>query len=182
MQPRSETEALDRFRHVGATKVEPLMIHAPHLPVSDIDISYLSVLPNLEHLVLTGTEITDECMPMIGRCRELTLLDISDNAISDLGAAHLHSLTNLTTLGIYGTQVTDATADLIASLPRLKMLNISHTAITDAGLLKFIRPVGFCAIETHNSKITQSGVEEFARHCPSTMLVTDDGLVGGETN
>ena len=176
--PTTENESLDHFRNLGAFVVDRLMIHSPGLPVTNSDVAFLVALPELEQLVLTETKITNECMHVIGRLSRLSLLDISDTSISDDGASQLATLVELETLGIYGTQITDSTVEIIARMPKLKMLNISFTAITDAGLLK-LAGLGCRIIETHHSKVTKSGVHEFVQRCPLTMLVTDDGVIGG---
>jgi Leucine-rich repeat (LRR) protein len=177
----TENEALDHFRNLGAFFVDRLKIHASRLPVTNNDVAFLAALPELKQLVLTETQITDECMSLIGRLCKLSMLDLSNTCISDNGAFQLATLVKLEALGIYGTQITDATVEIIAKLPKLKMLNISFTAITDAGLFKLAR-LGCRTIEVHHSRITKSGVHAFTKLCPMTMLVTDDGLVGGASN
>ena len=175
----TESQALDHFHRKGAALADRRSIHAPGIAIDSHDLVYLSALPDLKQLVLTGSAIMDACLSVIATLRQLEILDISDNSITDDGAKNLAGLTNLRVLGLYRTQVSDATATILAELHSLEMLNISFTSMTDRGLLQLVHLSHIHAIEVHHTKITSSGIRRFLQNHPAAMLVTDDGVVRG---
>ena len=86
---------------------------------TDDDLKALRFFPDLDHLDLSGTRITDAGMAHVVRLRRLRLLDLSETAITDAAVPHLTRLTKLWSLSLHGTAVTDAAVEnLRLALPR----------------------------------------------------------------
>lgn len=98
------SEGLVRYPHVTS-----VFFHEGAEGV-DKSLEYLRVLPKLESLNLTGTDVTDA------------------------GVARLVGLDSLEVLSLCETAVTDECLDEFAALPELKMVRLRNTQVTDAGV------------------------------------------------
>ena len=140
--------------------------------MGDEHMAFLSLLPKIEHLVLTGTAISDAAMQTIAALDRLAVLDVSDTSITDWGASQLAFLPSLRCLGIYGTKITDASTATIGKLSTLEMLNVSFTQITDAGLLNLVQLTNLRSIELHHTSITTDRLARFRSSLPECLVVS----------
>ena len=83
--PRNESEAVLLFQSLGAWIAEPTIIQVDRRPITDHEVVHLALLPQIEHLTLGETAITDAAMPVIGALHRLTLLDICGTRVTDNG-------------------------------------------------------------------------------------------------
>ena len=94
-------------------------------PVTNLDISPLAGLINLETLSLEKNGISD--ISPLARLKKLRKLHLSDNDIEDLRP--LAALTELQTLSIEGNLITDLRP--LASLINLEVLSLENTQVSD---------------------------------------------------
>ncbi len=120
------------------------------------------LLPNLEQLNLSESDITDDAFSSISKMNKLSWLSakrvringdglellrpldnlqvlILDNTqIDDSSVVNLKYITTLTTLSLSGTPITDNAIDTLLELDNLKILILVDTHITPAGI-EYIR-------------------------------------------
>ncbi|CAI5474952.1 unnamed protein product [Closterium sp. Yama58-4] len=160
-------------------------------------IKCLYSLPQLEHLELKGSVVTDSTLKGIDRIRSLKLLYLNRAEVTDSGLQHLMCLTSLKTLIFYkcwkvtcagmvhvggmtsleelylnGSGVKDDGLLFLAPLTRLKALVLPDT-ITDAGM-QHIQYLSALEWLDFNSKVTEKGAKLLAR-LPSLKLITACG-------
>ena len=74
--------------------------------------------PDLEVLVLCGSQVTDAGLVHLQGLKRLRLLHLADTQVTDAGLVHLQGLTQLRSLDLARTQVTeDGVANLRDALP-----------------------------------------------------------------
>lgn len=103
--------------------------------LSDIGLSLLKSLENLEKLSLCGTKVTDTSLKVINSSMQtLTELDLSCKKVTDRGLQQLGNLSKLRTLNLSYTQVSDAGMTALRKLPKLSSLSLRWTRISDWAL------------------------------------------------
>jgi hypothetical protein len=103
--------------------------------LSDDDMGYVALLPDLEILILNRTKITDT--GLIHVLRQLTRLrdvDLSETHVTVKAIGYLKNQKNLRKLTLDGISITDEGLQQLATLRSLRMLKLRGTDITDAGL------------------------------------------------
>ena len=121
----------DGFRRLGALQqLELLQLEGT--PVTDDDLVHLRDCPELTHLGLNSTAITDRGLESLAKLH-LQQLDVSDTEITNAGLAHLAPLP-LQGLRINATSISDAGLALLSALP-LTTLSANDTNITGSGLI-----------------------------------------------
>jgi RNA polymerase sigma factor (sigma-70 family) len=145
LQDRTAAE----LEKVGAKlKRDVVTVNLVATKVTDHELSWLSVFPNLQTLYLHHTKI------------------------GDAGVANLRGLKGLTTLDLFDTRVTDAGLEHLAEwMPHLEWLELTDTQVTDAGLsflkgLKHLRHV-----DVRRTKVTGAGVEDLRRALPGAEIL-----------
>ncbi|QDT14542.1 Leucine Rich repeats (2 copies) [Alienimonas californiensis] len=95
--------------------------------VTDAGIRTLPKRPTLRWLSLTDTAVTDETVRRLAeRCPNLDHLDLSGTRVTDAALPHLARFTSLTVLNLAGTRVTAAAADPVIDWPALESLTLSE--------------------------------------------------------
>ncbi len=102
--------------------------------VTDEGLAYLRQMPRLKDLGLTGTQITDAGCRDLAQMATLRDLSLSNTGITDIGLEHVSTLTNLHTLNLSKTAITDRGLKLLQKLDRLQFLNVSQTNVTGEGI------------------------------------------------
>jgi hypothetical protein len=102
----------------------------------------LKALPDLDHLDLRRTAMTDEDVKELKGFKQLRILDLSNTKVTDEGLKELKGLDKLESLRLIGTKVTDKGLDTITAMKALTSLNVFQTDVTQAGAdkLKKARP------------------------------------------
>lgn len=77
-------------------------------PASDDDVGRLKVLPNLEALLLDGTQITNAGLPHLKHFKRLRILTLRGTAVTDEGLAELVELQRLEQVSLGLSQVTES--------------------------------------------------------------------------
>lgn len=111
-----------------------LTLDLGHTAITDASVEQLRVLPTLNYLDLTDTEVTGDGFRLWGDQNQLRALSLSRSAFDDAGVKHLTLLPNLTYLDLSATQITDACLSDLGKFS-LVWLNIGDTRFTAAALL-----------------------------------------------
>ena len=102
---------------------------------------------HLIHLDLSGTEMNDDMMAVIGHLPHLQKLSLQNTQITDEGLRHLKNLDYLEFLNLYGNKITDDGLKNITSLPRLHHIFLWQTNTTDLGVTALKNRMPFLNIE-----------------------------------
>lgn len=116
----------------------------PNVNVRDQDVAVLLKAPQLEWLTLSGQEVSDRSMKIVGQLHELRTLQLWDTQVSDTGMAELAGLPKLRVLSISrnftatsyqgSPQITSESLRHIAGLQLLERLQLDNTLISDENL------------------------------------------------
>ena len=96
-----------------------------------------SLFPDLEHLHLAGSDITDSDIESISKLNKLTVLSLSETRVGDGGMAGLNELTELQFLHLSNTAVSDEGLAKLSRLTKLKYIHIDSTSVTRSGIERF---------------------------------------------
>jgi Leucine-rich repeat (LRR) protein len=151
--------------------------------VSDSDMAALAALPNLAHLDLSLTRISDHGLQQLKAAlaitdlnlcyaelitdaglsavkgwKHLRRLNLRGTKVTDTTLQHLSAVTTLESLDIGSAQITDVGLDLITSLPNLKELTVGGNKLTDNGLQPLRQLPGLTYLDLTGSQRTDSGL------------------------
>ncbi|HZO85698.1 MAG TPA: hypothetical protein VFC26_10805 [Verrucomicrobiae bacterium] len=101
--------------------------------LTDAGARFLANVPNLEHLDLSGTEITDRGLEVLRRLKKLRSLKLSWTRITDAGAAHLSNCDGLERLDLSATRTGDGAIKALAGKRNLRYV-MSGVDVTNAGI------------------------------------------------
>jgi hypothetical protein len=101
--------------------------------VTDAGMRHVAKLSRLRHLDLSGTNVTDRALEVLGSLRQLETVSLAWTRVTDAGAAHLAKCSQLVGVDLLGTSTGDGSLQALAGKPRLCQLR-SGNAVTDAGL------------------------------------------------
>src|SRR5579862_9200785 len=103
--------------------------------VTDSDLDAFQVLPHLEKLDLSYTNITDLGMERLKPLRGIRQLNLCyAEHVTDEGLAHLKGWKNLEWLNVRGTKITDTGLEHISASSSLRWLDVGFAQITNNGL------------------------------------------------
>ena len=101
--------------------------------ITDVAVSHLRALENLERLNLRGTDITDTSMEYIASLSKLRALDVSFTQVSTVGLERLAELTQLEELALGGNKISGAGLPVLSVLPNLRKLTLGGTQRRNSG-------------------------------------------------
>jgi hypothetical protein len=102
--------------------------------VGDAEAGLLRAFPELDHLTLSGTRVTDAGLASLRGLRGLRAGGLARTAVTDAGLARLAGLAELEVLDLSGTAVGDAGLECLQGLGNLKYLDLRGTGVTPAGV------------------------------------------------
>jgi hypothetical protein len=170
----------------------------------DLEMQHVAQLTNLQHLLLDGTQITDEGLQHIEGLTELEVLYLARTQITDAGLEHIHDLprlrfvdlrdtrvtgsgfrhfrglSNLQELSLDGTDVTDAALPYLTALPQLQYLSLNNTQVTDAGLSYLNNLTTLKTVRLSGTKITDAGLQHLDVASQLETLEADNTNVTAE--
>ena len=156
----------------------------------DLDIFLQSGASQITHLLLSGTQVTDEGLAKLTYLRRLEDLDLGDTTITGAGFANVEfallrklylrrcrKLTvdgfeqivkcqNLEKLDLYESNIDDQFLQEIAKLPRLKTLWADYTRLTNAGLPYLYGMTQLRSFTLKKTTITGEGMQKLRKHLP----------------
>lgn len=99
--------------------------------------SLLPISRQIAWMDLSGGNVQDKDLTVIGQMGSLIRLDLSANPISDKGLAALGGLKELSYLNLYGTAVSDEGLSGLKGLEKLRSLYLWQTNVTAGGAESF---------------------------------------------
>lgn len=108
----------------------------------------LQAKEHITWLDLSGAELTDDHMTVIGQLQNLTRLNINNTKITDQGIAKIGDLHQLSSLNVYGTKITDESIATLKQLKNLKSLYLWQTKLSDKGVADLKSSLNNCDIVT----------------------------------
>jgi len=144
--------------------------------VTDEHIEHMADWADLEHLMLSGSLVTDRCLPAIATFDRLVSLDIGGTAITSPGLANATLPQSLRDVGVYDVQLDDSAVGSIASLPNLRMLNCNGCNLSFDALLQLLVVPTVRAVEALGADIPDAYAEDFTLARPGLLLRLDSGV------
>jgi hypothetical protein len=151
-------------------------------PVSDDDLPHLGRLATLEALALSRTRIVGEGLLSLQSLASLAVLDLSSTQVTDRHVAHLEKLTSLRWLGLWKTKVTGTCLASLKSLEQLQVLGLSGTDVGDSELWALAQLEALETLELASTRVGNAGLAALAslRRLQRISLqgthITDAGL------
>jgi internalin A len=151
--------------------------------ITDSDIVALARLPNLAHLDLSLTRISDHGLQQLKDAPAITDLNLySDELITDAGLAALKGWKHLKRLSVRGTKITDTTLQHLSGVATLESLDAGYAQITDVGLELLTPLTNLRELAIGGNKLTDTGLQSL-RQLPGLIYLdlsgaerTDSGL------
>lgn len=168
-------------------------IPPPGAPIVELDLTELMLdyevlaaigtLPDLEVLLLGGTNVDDKGIPPLCELPRLTLLGLRRTLVTDKAIPHLARLPNLQRIYLSDTSVSDAGMAHLATMDRLLQLALANTRVTGSGVSRLERLASLERLWLDSTKLGDDGVEMIARSFPRLEIlfigqteVTDAGV------
>ena len=133
---------------------------------------------------LSSSKVTDVWLTTLRGLPQLQSLDLFSTKITDAGLEHLKGLTNLQSLDLRATHVTDAGLRQLKGLPSLQSLNLMcRRTVTDAGMEYLEELTNLRSLDLAATKVTDAGLVHLKGLTELQSLslggsgVTDAGLV-----
>jgi Leucine-rich repeat (LRR) protein len=151
--------------------------------ITDSDIAELARLPNLAHLDLSLTRISDHGLDQLKNAPAITDLNLYfDELITDAGLSALKGWKHLKRLSVRGTKITDTTLQHLSGVTSLESLDAGYAQITDVGLELLTPLTNLRELAIGGNKLTDAGLQSL-RQLPGLIYLdlsgaerTDSGL------
>jgi ankyrin repeat protein len=102
--------------------------------ISEEGLSHLARMPQLEHLNLSGANLTDRGLEVLRQLPELRRIELFwQRGITDAGVAHLENCQRLESVELMGSTTGDGAIRALRGKPNLRSFK-TGTEVTDAGL------------------------------------------------
>jgi len=145
------------------------------LRVSAETIDMLDAPERKTELCLIGAELADDSLSAVGRCNNLTWLDLSACDVRGTRLAALESCPKLQQLFLTGAQLDPRAVHVLAQL-RIAGLDLSGTDLTDDGLQSLAaNAAGLQVLNVAGTKITREGWKSFVQNRPEIQIQSDFG-------
>lgn len=164
-------EDLKNIRWISPKEISILILSRTR--ITDLGLSHIDELDNLDQLSLSDTAITDAGLIHLEPLTGLADLDLARTAITDDGLTHLSALPRLRALDVSGTSVTDEGLNTIMSFSGLRTLDLSATQITDAGVEQLKQGTSLSTLTVSMDRISEEAAQELRAALPSTLVVGD---------
>ena len=151
------------------------------------ELAYLSKLPSLEFLHITGPMVTDDKMVHIGEVPSLMYLRLTGSDVGT-GLAHLKGLKSLRYLDLGGNSSYDINEGLshLADLTEMRDLILQNTYLSDTGLAVIKKMAKLEELDLRNTRTGDAGLKHLRgltklkklnlRKNPATNEITNAGI------
>ncbi|MEM8945462.1 MAG: DUF4375 domain-containing protein [Planctomycetota bacterium] len=129
----AELELLSKYTALQELRV----IELNETLITEQGIKQLASFPNLQVVVLRGTQVQDHWLVPLDKCRKLKNLDLTNTAVTSQCCQVLAKLKTIETLSFWNTRITDGKLGELAVLPKLKSIDLGDTSLTGVGLHSF---------------------------------------------
>jgi len=145
--------------------------------VGDSEIASIARLPELWHLRLRESPITDTGMRQLAECRTLKIVNLPQLAATSDGVAALKSLPDLSNLRLGGQGLGGEVADAISQLKTLRSVHLIGVPIDDRGLRKIASLPKLRSLYLDDSDVTEAGWDWlFAEHADLHVHINQQHL------
>jgi hypothetical protein len=146
-------------------------------PVNDDDLQVIvAELPELDSLLLRGTNVSVAGLEIISELSELSRLSLGGLEITGAGLAHLQALPRLTSLYLDESQFRDDDLIHLRGLKSLKYLGLSGTPLSDNGLAHLTQLTQLTHLYLNDTAITAEGLR-FLKELPKLEVLRLDESV-----
>lgn len=133
--------------------------------ISDRGVESIARLPNLFHLRLRKSPISDQGLEQLSACESIQILNLPQCEATAQGVAALAVLPELRNLRLGGSKLTAATAESVAMIKSLKNVHLISVPIDDEGLRQIASLPKLQSLYLDDSNVTQAGWDWlFERH------------------
>jgi hypothetical protein len=139
-------------------------------PITDAGIAALDNLTELEALILTKSQITDDAAPHLAKHRKLAFLQLPGNRLTDKSTPWLGQLTEMFHLSIMEAEIGDAGFGNLPNLTKIEHLSADGTKITDEGLVHLAHLTSLKSLSVRRTKVTPEGVAKFKTLVPACQV------------
>jgi internalin A len=175
------TDAGGAVTRDGTGQIVAVDLHATW--ITDSDMVELARLPNLAHLDLSLTRISDHGLQQLKDAPAITDLNLYyDELITDAGLSALKGWKHLKRLSVRGTKITDTTLQHLSGVITLESLDAGYAQITDVGLELLTPLTNLKELAIGGNKLTDTGLQSL-RQLPGLIYLdlsgaerTDSGL------
>ena len=168
---------------MGQTFEELDNLYPKHLKVgTDLVENHLSKPTSRTELSLPAAKLTPAAFDMIGRCINLTLLDLSRNRVSSDDLARLKSCRQIDQLFMVECQIEPGALGKLVLFPGLDDLDLSGSSVRDSQLVNLKNLHNLTSLRLAATRITDKGLMELSKLKSLEMLdltgtnVTNQGI------
>jgi hypothetical protein len=158
----TEIDAVAMVERLGGT-VEGSPVTKVDLHESAVTDDHLGILaaafPELRHLDLRKTKVTDAGVAHLKALKNLQFLNLFRTPLTDAGLASIRELTQLETLLIGGTKVTSEGLAALESFGALRKLSVFDTAVDDDAIAHLSGLASLRVLLIGRSSITPEGAK-----------------------
>lgn len=154
---------------VKLTDLEYLGVHRL---CDDDDIKYISELPKLKSLNLSGTDITGFGFEYLAKLDKLRTLDLRGTNLKNDALKHLVSCRNLETLLLSDTQTDDDDLKILSGIKTLKYITLHRTKVTDDGLKTLAKLKGLKYVSLYDTETSKAG-HDLLNNNPGVDIILD---------
>lgn len=94
--------------------------------ITNKSMEYISKLPHLNHLAISGTQVGDMGMAHLTQLSALDTLDVAGTGISDCGVVEIAKMTSLVDLDLSHCRLSSAIVPLLNNMPNLETVVIGY--------------------------------------------------------
>ena len=134
---------------------------------------HLKQFPELDQLIVIGTELTDQGLAELVSSSDLRVLWLDGTNVTDEGLKHLRFCPRLLVLGLSVSQITDKGIDQLLRLKKLEYLLLDHTAVTDRGVIRLQKLKNLTYLSLSNTDVSDDAIRTLEEASPR-LTVTDD--------
>lgn len=138
--------------------------------ITDAGLKKFPQLKKLLSLDIHGTAITDDGLKALQNATALNTLNLYSNKITDVGIAHLSQLTELQELDLGLCQISDMGVKQLKDLRKLKNLNLAGTKISDDVLPTLLNFNNLQTINVSNTKLSQDAIIKLKQAFPQLKV------------
>ncbi len=125
--------------------------------LTDRSMSVLAALPNLQHIRLRLSRITDEGLKELAKCRSLWYINLPHSNCTSKGIAELAAIPQLRQLRIASPQLGNSVAKELAKLKTLRGIHLIDVPITNEGLEQIVSLPILESLYLDNSEVDEKG-------------------------
>lgn len=141
----------------------------------DHDIRRISqAMPQVHHLSLAGSSISDSGVEFLTKQKRLTSLDLRETQVGDAACETISRIGTLVLLELGGTRVSDSGVSELSNLPLLDSLYLERTAITDDSIRHMLKFKSLKMLNVAGTAITPKGIARLQEKRSNLKIVSEE--------